>query len=191
MEISPLQTEVFMFKRLSIPAALIVVLGVGPPATATPIMRWEFVEPSAIVSPVDTIEVLARIYNDSTEGEVILAVGPAELAPLLHYNFEYNLDAASGLPSIIGLAPGSSVEFSWGWFVPISPPVPDGTYMVFPAQLEVLLGDGFVSGDPSNTFTRTVSHQAARVPEPSSLLLVGTGLAGLVFGRRIRRQRTV
>jgi hypothetical protein len=90
----------------------------------------------------------------------------------------------------VDLAPGESLDFIFGIFVPITTPVSAGAWLGDSMSMSVFDAAGALqSWTPDRTLTITVQDdpsQPGELPEPASLALVGAGLYGLWRMRRTR-----
>lgn len=168
-------------------------------SVAAPIAHWSFDEPAGLAGPSDTLTMFATLTNDPTSTEAIAGLGGGLYAwgnLWTAYTFNWG---PSGFASLIdqfsgvNLLPGESMQFVFGTLTPSSGTVPEGTYA---AQYGLTYLDFKYMEDcctrrevrsyAENGFARTVA--SASVPEPSTFMLLASGLGGFAMIRRFRRK---
>lgn len=165
---------------------LMVVLMIAITLSASPseadiIWDWDFTNSGRIFSPTDDIPLLARLYNNSTEGQTIggidigsadplgdvpdLVIDFVEYQPLSQYSFVFpqGENVAYTEFSDLDLSPGESFDFQFGVFSPLVGPVPEDSYNT-QGRIVVMSTRGEPSqpdGALDRTFTWTVSAESA------------------------------
>jgi PEP-CTERM motif-containing protein len=149
-------------------------------AFADLVASWSFDTPTGTVGPTDTITMDATLTNDSTSTVNITSVTVFSLSEGTFagvYDFGFG-PGGGGDPftqfSGLDLAPGNSFGFVFGVFAPLGGSAPAGTYDI-DSGVGTFITFNDVEFPSTNGFERTV----ATVPEPSTLLLIATGLTGL------------
>jgi hypothetical protein len=122
------------------------------------------------------------------------------------YDFDFQLGPGSLVfPQNLNLQPGDSLNFLFGTFSPSAGPVAPGTYTFFNAGVTVNFSGTDIDGNPDEVnitfgqtcptqsagcaFTRTVIDNQTTVPEPTTMVLFGTGLGLAAIRRRLRNKR--
>lgn len=130
------------------------------------------------------------------------------------YKFEFNTSGTDDdLHSLVSLAPGESIDYLFGTFIPSNGAVAPGTYYFYNAGVDFVINGytqealdngtnseeiritlfqtacGWGEAGCNAAFSRTVI--AAAVPEPSSYALMGLGLGVLAYSARRRKNRAV
>ena len=155
---------------------------------ATLIVSWEFTNTPATADPMDTVEIWATIFNNSTADENMIdygQIGSGWDQPGQPYTANADSISLSQLDHL-DLLPGESFSFFWGLATPIAPPVSPGTYEVVTWGLLTFLKDtsaGTPQGEPL-WFLSDNSFNVNVVPIPGALWLLGSGLLGLLGLRR-------
>lgn len=167
-------------------------------SVAAPIAHWSFDEPAGIAGPTDTLTMFATLTNDATSTEAITGVGGSGFA-WGNFGTAYSYTSGtSGFASLIdqfsgvNLLPGESMQFVFGVLTPSNGTVSYGTYATQDGltyldfkYMEDCCTRREVRAYAENGFERTVA--AASVPEPGTMLIMGSGLAGLAFMRRYKK----
>ena len=169
-----------MKKLILILTIALLSMGINPYcAHSVLIWNWEFTPPSVTVSPTDDIFLYATIYNDAASNEDIYytaqgtnfdqqAWGPGTLPPDV-----YNFISGKAPWSILyetgtSIGPGETLTYLFGTLELVGPPAPVGTY--YSLGWLSIAGDGI---------QRQAEINVAAVPEPTTMLLLGSGLLGL------------
>lgn len=130
------------------------------------------------------------------------------------YKFEFNTSGNDDDPhSLVSIAPGESVDYRFGTFIPSNGAVAPGTYYFYNTGIDFVINGytqealdngtgseeirislfqtacGWNEADCNAAFSRTVI--AAAVPEPSSYALIGLGLGILAYSARRRKNRAI
>ena len=149
--------------------------------------QWTFdgVKKGAITTVGQPMQIL---FNSETKQAASVFFNPEEFAitysnimlfannDLANLNLDQFLTPTGTLiatPSSITLAPGESIVFSFGV-------VSDSLYQLALAQVAP-------TSDPTDLFD--VATAAQNVPEPTTVLLLATGLAGVAMNKRRRQRR--
>lgn len=119
-------------------------------------------------------------YAPSTNTEVYaFHFGPSQ-DPLTVFDLQTQFEGAN-------LAPGENFDFVFGSLAPINGVVPVDTYSFY-GQLQLFRAtpDRPAVGFRSDSLAWATSLAREPIPEPSTILILGFGLLGLVFGPAIR-----
>ena len=153
---------------------------------------WDILNNGQFVEGTDQVNILARMYNNSSEGETVgsfsanYAFNSASANLISNYNnFSFGPSPAHdffGQFSGLELAPGNFYDFTFGVYYPDGGDAPDGFYETTGG---LILAGGesvnkrifwFTSCEPDNCGENVI-------PEPMSLLLLASGL-GTAFLRK-------
>ena len=171
--------------------AVVLLFALSGSANATVIISWEFNNTPQTVGPTDTIDMMATVTTGSP--------GPGD--PITIVSFDALVSSAGGtlfgpsnpytidLPNTGTFIPpidiyGGTGTFLFGTLTPVGGVAPFGTFTSGLGDVLFTFSDAYVPLGTlsSNTFTINV------VPEPSTMLLLGSGLAGLGFFKRRRKR---
>lgn len=172
---------------------------------------WSFDVPSQTVGPNDTVFVMATITNSSIStinlrkyganyggienltGINGAAISYGEFTSGAGYT---RVNPTSNIFDGLDVGIGESFSFEWGSFTPPSGGAPSGVNTLngythinlFEENIGGVVNNIMIHSD--NSFSRTVdgSMAGSPVPEPTTMLLFGTGLVGLV-GSRFRKKK--
>jgi len=91
---------------------------------------------------------------------------------------------------LVGLAGGATSGPIPLFNVLIAPGTPDGTVFTFAGNFFEIFYDGQTQSDSaSSNFSIVVRNQAGAIPEPATILLLGTGLASASLAMRHKRRQ--
>lgn len=187
-----------------ITATTLACLLAAKPSEALLNWDWDFTNSGGTYDPTADVTALARLTNNSTEGETIgdfvadYFINSASAYPILDpvYTFDFGpapdhffFDQFNGL----ALAPGDSFDFTFGVYTPQAGGAPEGPYDTFGGLSIAQFQDNEVVNQSSiqdKPFSWTVQQNtggelpSAAVPEPASLVLLAGGFAALAGLRR-------
>ncbi len=170
-----------MKKFLVLLCSIVMIFGIVSASLADPLM-WSFTNTPITVSPTETIDMNAVITNISAtdfSGRLVGVGLDNSGSSFGVYDMSFNSDLYTIWDPLV-LAPGESESFTFATLAPIGGSAPVGTYYTGSNHSFNFVSDSaFVRN--TQRFEITVISD---VPEPSTMLLIGTGLVGLLAFRR-------
>lgn len=181
-------------RRFSVPrvltwiAALAVLFAAPPPlAFGIPLLSYSvaYDNPFKTVNPTEVIQVLLSITNTEPQGgDNIDQIIARSFSPGNLFSSGNPYDFTFAATTIAAIAPGVTALRLFGTLTPKNGVAPVGTFSSTFGSVQ-LANYAFTRNGPNvslGTFTVNV------VPEPSTMLLLGSGLAGLGFFRWRRKR---
>ena len=205
-----------MNTKLSLLVATLLALNVvfiARPSEAALIWNWDFTNSGGTYASTDNVTLLARLTNNSTNGETIgdmsladyfVNIGGEHLVTqsVLNYSFAFfpTNNTFYDQFNALALTPGNSFDFTFGTFTAPGGGVPTGDYEITgdlglvvdpltddtpdPDDSPLILRDKHFLWKVSDGTDETPGSNT--VPEPMTLSLLGMGLVG---GTLLRKKR--